>query len=246
MDYKFKRHRIDKISKDRIINELAKVAKHYGFKDFRKKDFDKISEISSHTVVREFDTWEKALVFLKNHFQAQGIELKSSNRRSRKQFTEQQLFEEMERIWEKIGHRPSKIEWEKSEPKISFATYMRYFNGWQNACLKFIEYKMGTHILTDDEVDAVVEEPKQFQAEKDLNHSGRTISLRVRLRVLDRDNFRCIFCGRSPATDIGVKLHIDHKIPFSQGGKSSVDNLQTLCQDCNLGKSDEFIGLAKA
>jgi len=60
----------------------------------------------------------------------------------------------------------------------------------------------------------------------------------IRLQVLNRDSFRCIFCGRSPATEVGVKLHIDHIVPFSKGGKSTLDNLQTLCSDCNLGKSD--------
>jgi len=60
----------------------------------------------------------------------------------------------------------------------------------------------------------------------------------LRLKVLNRDNFKCVFCGKSPATDFGTKLHIDHIIPFSKGGTSTLDNLQTLCEDCNLGKSD--------
>ncbi|PIW68215.1 MAG: HNH endonuclease [Candidatus Omnitrophica bacterium CG12_big_fil_rev_8_21_14_0_65_42_8] len=67
----------------------------------------------------------------------------------------------------------------------------------------------------------------------------RVVPASVRVRILDRDNFRCVFYGRSPATDPGIKLHIDHKIPFSKGGRTTIDNLQTLCQDCNLGKSDE-------
>lgn len=68
--------------------------------------------------------------------------------------------------------------------------------------------------------------------------NSRNVSLSLRLKVLNRDNFRCIFCGKSPATDFGTKLPIDHIVPFSKGGKSTLENLQTLCEECNLGKSD--------
>jgi len=153
----------------------------------------------------------------------------------------------MERIWNKLEHRPSPIEWKASNPKISSTTYMRYFSGWQNACLKFIEYKMGTSISTDNDLQQNSEDSLQTGTKKgtDKASSSRNVPLSIRVKVLDRDNYKCILCGRSPATNIGVRLHIDHKIPFSKGGKSAIDNLQTLCQDCNLGKSDEFIGITK-
>jgi 5-methylcytosine-specific restriction endonuclease McrA len=61
----------------------------------------------------------------------------------------------------------------------------------------------------------------------------------VRVKALNRDNFRCAFCGKSPATNVGTKLHIDHIVPFSKGGTNAIDNLQTLCEECNLGKSNE-------
>ena len=238
MDFKFKRHRIDKISRDKIIEELNLVAKHFQYKDFKKKDFDKVSEISGSTVIREFGTWEKALTFLKNHLKQQGIELKPSNRKSRKQYTEQQLFDEMERIWKSVGHRPSINEWNACGPKISFATYMRYFDGWQNACLKFIEYKMGGSILSDDEM--AIDQGGKRKEYEDSNEpkldKSRTIPLGIRLKVLDRDNFRCMFCGRSPATDLGVKLHIDHIVPLAKGGNNDMCNLQILCEKCNKKK----------
>ena len=63
------------------------------------------------------------------------------------------------------------------------------------------------------------------------------ISSSVRVDVLRRDNYRCVFCGR---TSKSVELQIDHIVPFSKGGSNKIDNLQTLCIDCNLGKSDRF------
>ena len=55
---------------------------------------------------------------------------------------------------------------------------------------------------------------------------------------MHRDNFKCCKCGKSPAKDPSVELHVDHIIPWAKGGETVLENLQTLCSDCNLGKSD--------
>ena len=68
--------------------------------------------------------------------------------------------------------------------------------------------------------------------------TSRTISDRMRFLVLKRDNYKCCACGASPAKDPAVVLHVDHIIPWSKGGETTLDNLQTLCSKCNLGKSD--------
>lgn len=62
---------------------------------------------------------------------------------------------------------------------------------------------------------------------------------RMRYNVMQRDGFRCVICGRSADKD-GVKLHVDHIQPVSKGGKTVMDNLRTLCQDCNLGKGNQY------
>jgi 5-methylcytosine-specific restriction endonuclease McrA len=33
-----------------------------------------------------------------------------------------------------------------------------------------------------------------------------------------------------------IELEVDHKVPVAQGGSDALDNLQTLCVDCNRGK----------
>jgi len=60
----------------------------------------------------------------------------------------------------------------------------------------------------------------------------------MRFKILKRDNFKCCACGSSPAKDPSVELHVDHIIPWSKGGETIIDNLQTLCSKCNLGKGD--------
>jgi hypothetical protein len=246
MSFKFelRKYQGSKINKDRIVCELEAAAKKNNYSDFREDDFDKVASISSYTVYREFGSWQNALNFLAKHLKSKGIDFKPTSRRS--SYSEKELFDEMERIWLKIGHQPSKDEWLGSDYKISYDTYFRHFGSWQNTCLKFIEAKSGNVPIPDDssENELVKEVNRANNGKKEFirNSSNvRTISLSLRLKVLSRDKFRCVFCGKSPATDIGTKLHIDHVIPFSKGGKSTIENLQTLCEDCNLGKSNNFI-----
>lgn len=61
------------------------------------------------------------------------------------------------------------------------------------------------------------------------------IGKRLRYLILERDHFRCKLCGKTAKQ---TKLEIDHIIPVAKGGGDSLTNLQTLCIDCNRGKSD--------
>ena len=80
--------------------------------------------------------------------------------------------------------------------------------------------------------------PRKPSVSVQMSKSTRAISDKLRYRVLKRDHFKCCACGASPAKDPAVELHIDHIIPWSKGGETVLENLQTLCSRCNLGKSD--------
>lgn len=54
-----------------------------------------------------------------------------------------------------------------------------------------------------------------------------------RFSVLERDGFRCVYCGAS-AKD--ARLTVDHRIAVANGGTDALDNLVTACEECNLGK----------
>jgi len=230
MDFKFERSRIDKIPKEEIIKELRRVAKLFNYRKFGWREFDKVSKLcKSYCVKRNFGgSWNKALDSI-------GIPLKE---RSKKKFSNDDLFIEMERIWKLLGHRPSRVEWETSQPKISYNTYKKYFGGWTNTCLKFIEYKMGEDIQSGVNTESTLTIPTQTEV-KVIKRQKRDIPLGLRLKVLKRDGFKCVLCGRSPAIDPGVVLHIDHILPVAKGGATRLENLQTLCKECNWGKSDK-------
>lgn len=74
------------------------------------------------------------------------------------------------------------------------------------------------------------------RAANDAEHAK--VTRQMRYEVLRRDRFKCVKCGRS-AKD-GVRLHVDHIVPVSRGGKSVMNNLQTLCEDCNCGKGNRY------
>ena len=79
---------------------------------------------------------------------------------------------------------------------------------------------------------------KSDKAATAVKARSRVIPDKLRYTVLKRDHFKCCACGASPAKDSSVELHIDHIISFSKGGETTLDNLQTLCSKCNIGKSD--------
>ncbi|MFG1594112.1 HNH endonuclease [Halobacteriovorax sp. CON-3] len=62
----------------------------------------------------------------------------------------------------------------------------------------------------------------------------------VRYKVLRRDGGVCSLCGRGRCD--GVILHVDHIKPISKNWnlRDDIDNLQVLCEDCNIGKSNKY------
>ena len=62
------------------------------------------------------------------------------------------------------------------------------------------------------------------------------ISEAVRFQVISRDGHKCLSCGLTQHD--GAVLEVDHIIPVSLGGSDALDNLQTLCDRCNRGKSN--------
>lgn len=63
------------------------------------------------------------------------------------------------------------------------------------------------------------------------------VSNKMRFSIYKRDGYRCRICGRSERSDY---LEIDHIKPIAKGGKTTYDNLQTLCRRCNKEKGDSY------
>lgn len=66
-------------------------------------------------------------------------------------------------------------------------------------------------------------------------HFREPIPYEEYLKLLWQVPLVCVRCGRRPPE---VKLHVDHVVPASRGGKSKRANLQFLCERDNLRKSN--------
>lgn len=64
------------------------------------------------------------------------------------------------------------------------------------------------------------------------------MNLRLRFKVLQRDRFRCRYCGSSGKD---VQLEVDHLVPRSKNGPDLLENLVTACRPCNQGKKHHLL-----
>lgn len=63
-----------------------------------------------------------------------------------------------------------------------------------------------------------------------------TTSNALALKILARDGYRCLYCGRKGTAS--RRLEIDHVLPRSWGGTNVSSNLATACSKCNNAKGD--------
>ncbi|MDP2602012.1 MAG: HNH endonuclease [Deltaproteobacteria bacterium] len=219
---KLDRRRVDALPRDVLVAELRRVAELLGGRRFSRRDFDRHAIACKGSVVlSHFGSWHAALDSI-------GVPLKDY-RYDRKQITDAQLLNELARVWSGLGHRPSKLEWEASDAAYSYTTYKQRFGGWVNACAVLVSGAI------DIKPPAAIE-PRPQPSTKPPPEMNRTVPLKLRLRVLTRDKFRCVLCSRTPAINPGTVLHVDHIVPFSGGGPTAESNLRTLCDQCNWGK----------
>ena len=208
------------ISDEELLFDLKRVFDIFDTKNLTMKQYSIYGKYNCSTFIRRFGTWNKTLEKLKiSPFQ--------------QFYTEKNLFQNIKNVWIKKGKTPTRRDMDnKNFSNISSGAYLRKYGKWSDALKAFVEY---INIVDNQEQNIVVFPQKR----ENNNHiTKRDINLRLRFKVLMRDNFKCCICGASPAKDSSVELHVDHIKPWSKGGETTIDNLQTLCSKCNLGKSD--------
>lgn len=70
----------------------------------------------------------------------------------------------------------------------------------------------------------------------------KSIGLKKRFNIFERDNFTCQYCGKTPPNCV---LEIDHVIPVSKNGTNDDINLLTSCFECNRGKKTKILSNQK-
>lgn len=215
-----------------FIEDVKRIADELGAKSLTIGEYSRFGKFhNSYPYTCHGVTWNSVL-------RLAGLESTPFRIGRGKEISNEELFADIERVWIKVGRQPTITDLKKGYFKFGQNTFCRRFGGWRNALIAFVSYMDSNY--KDDVPDAVERIGEEPVVEKRLKRQNgyREPNLRLRFRVMQRDNFKCCICGRSPATDPSVVLVIDHKYPWSKGGETTYDNLQTLCEDCNLGKSD--------
>jgi hypothetical protein len=240
-----------RLSDEELIADLRRVAELLATENVTINQYDQYGKYNHVTQHRRFGTWNDAIL-------RAGLTI--SNRVI---FSDVKLFENILTLWQHYGRQPSTRELASAPSFISTERpYRRRFGSWMNALRAFVDYANGTGAdATESKIEEATETPitkapenpidettesliaetteRQLEAVIVRRHTtGHNPSLRLRWCVLQRDNFKCCGCGASPAITLGVELHVDHIHPWSDWGETVLENLQTLCSKCNLGKSN--------
>jgi HNH endonuclease/Homing endonuclease associated repeat len=140
------------------------------------------------------------------------------------------LFDNLKLVWIAKGRQPVYRDMSVPPSQYTGSTYSARFGGRRKALAEFVA-------ASDQERYDLLIQDVAVEHKKIIKRTNRDPSLALRFLVLKRDSFCCVACGRSPATVAGLVLEIDHILAWTRGGETVADNLQTLCFDCNRGKS---------
>lgn len=220
------------VSDEQLLNDLKETAKSLNATTITSTQYCEHGKHGHTIIIERFGKWETAL--LKAGLEPTGFHSAVSP---------EELMEEIERIWIKLGRQPTTTDIKSGISKYSLNSYARKFGSWRKALETFVEYINKDEKAEEKEVETVADIQVSGvaacpNAAIKTRRTKRDINLRLRFLVMKRDNFKCCMCGRSPATTPNLELHIDHIKPWSKGGETVIENLQTLCADCNLGKSN--------
>ncbi len=220
-----------KKSKEEIIFELQRVAKILSKDSFTAYEFEQASEMSrtSSALYREFGSFKKAM-------EAAGLTPPNVSKR----YSDEERYENLLNVWTHYGRQPKYAEMKLQPSTIGPKAYVIRWASWSKALHAFVDQ---VNKDLDEQDNTNIIEQKEVPIKKQtsiLEEDCREIKLGLRYKILSRDHFKCKRCGDSPATNPTCKLHIDHIVPFSRGGKTILDNLQTLCDKCNIGKGNRY------
>jgi hypothetical protein len=215
------------MSNDALLLELRRVQALVGTPTLTAHDFNKHSTVASWRAIRHrFGGWQKAL-------KEAGI---GSSRIGRR-YTDGECLDNLVNVWTHYGRQPARREMNLPPSVVGPKAYARW-GTWRKALKAFVEWaNAGDPDEPENCPEPRAEKPERMSVGPEDRHE---VPARLRWKVVVRDRFRCVACGRSPANDLTVELHVDHISPHADGGKTLLENLQTLCRDCNLGKGRSY------
>jgi len=200
-----------------LLDDMRKTAKRLGKRTLGRLEYNSEGTFSCSTIYRRFGSWNRAI-------RLAGLQIQKHANVSKLK-----LLENMKKVWDSLGRQPGIKEMVKPVSEHGGETYSMKFGSWHAALEEFIRHVPGgqPHVIM----------PRFTRKRKKAGKINITKSLRY--DILKRDRFRCRLCGASPAVNPHITLHVDHIKPRSKNGETVCSNLQTLCSDCNYGKSNK-------
>ncbi|MGB9070171.1 MAG: HNH endonuclease [Candidatus Acidiferrales bacterium] len=199
---------------DQLLADLRRVAGELGKHRVTFREYNERGRFSASTLAERFGSWHGA------------IDKANLQRTINRNISDEDLFANLVEVWTTLGRQPRSRDLRPDPSQFSWNTYAFRFGTWRKALAQFIRW------ANEGEIPA----PADAKARKAGKRTPRNINWRLRALVLMRDGARCRLCGAVPGD--GVRLHVDHVKPWSKDGETVLENLQILCNVCNIGKSD--------
>jgi hypothetical protein len=200
---------------EELLAELRRVAALVAPATVTIDRFNEHAAFHSTTLSRRFGSWFRAL------------DIAGLPRTRKLNISTEELFENLVRVWLKLGRQPKYQDLTREHSLFSAGTYENRFGTWRKALEAFVSWANEGNLAA--KVMPSTQPPSQPRG-------SRNINWRLRALVLMRDGSRCQLCGAEARE--GAKLHVDHIVPWSKGGATALHNLRVLCHVCNIGKSD--------
>ena len=200
-----------------LVDDLRAIARKIQPNHLTLRKYKKLGKYGRRVIDRLCGNWNTALGYaqlpINNHYR----------------IPNDQLMENILQLWRALQRKPTLKDLEGPFSWFTRQPYKHRFGGWLRSMDIFYEWakqQPDANLITGENPVPV---PKS---------NARPVNWRMRHLIMKRDNFRCVACGASPANDLKIVLHIDHIVPTSLGGTSDEENLQTLCERCNIGKGN--------
>ncbi|MCC0076996.1 MAG: HNH endonuclease [Rhodobacter sp.] len=202
-------------SDEELLSDFKRICGSLNKDGITSSEYAKLGRFAPRTLINRFGTW-------------QNVHLVSGMRLSKRYaIPEEELFRNLVEVWRTLGEQPNYGDMSREPSVFSPQTYARRYGGWRKALVEFVRWA--------DQTDS--EEGLATPTSVTKKRTPRDISWRLRAKVLLRDGATCKLCGVSPRSG-ETRLHVDHVIPYSKGGETEIENLQILCEKCNIGKGD--------
>lgn len=126
---KFELNEYDRnVSDIELIADVQAAAKKMGKSTLTAKEYSEQGNYHSSTLTRRYGSWNKVL-------RIAGMKVNLN-----RNFTDEEMFEEIERVWILLGRQPTTTDIKKGLSTFSLQSYARRFGGWRAALQAFINY----------------------------------------------------------------------------------------------------------